>query len=126
MNRNLANNNNNNNGKYNMNFDEYLQCTEMSLDDNQRRILANNNYYRNGNYYGDEEVQYYIGPYCAEQGGEIRLGVFNDDTCTVFADDGAEMFELVHSCHLVLEVFHSRSGGRTCGEARGSGPCARR
>lgn len=95
MNRGLANNNNNN--KYNMNFEDYLQCTEMSLDDDQRRVLANNNYY-NGNYYGaDEEVQYFIGPYCAEQGGEIRLGVFHDDTCTVFADDGAEMFELVHN-----------------------------
>jgi len=42
-------------------------------------------------YYGrrklaEEEVQYFLGPYCADQGGEIKLGLFNDDTCTTFAD----------------------------------------
>ena len=31
--------------------------------------------------------QYFIGPYCAEQGGAIYLGFFTDDTCTTFADN---------------------------------------
>lgn len=109
-NRDLANNNNNNNNnwnsKYNINFEDYLTCQEMELDNRQRnrarelrkRRLANNNnnqYYNQ--YYQEEDVSYYIGPYCAEQGGEIRLGVFYDDTCSVFADDGEELFELVHN-----------------------------
>lgn len=35
---------------------------------------------------GQEDVKYYIGPYCAEQGGSIYLGLFTDDTCTQYAD----------------------------------------
>jgi hypothetical protein len=31
-------------------------------------------------------VEYYIGPYCAEQGGAINLGLFLDNTCTTYAD----------------------------------------
>ena len=57
----------------------YLTCTAF----NMRRELQNNGQY--SNYYGDDNVQHYIGPYCAEQGGEIRLGLFTDDTCTSFA-----------------------------------------
>ena len=33
------------------------------------------------------QVNYYMGPYCAEQGGSIYLGLFTDDSCTTFADD---------------------------------------
>jgi hypothetical protein len=101
--RKLANN-------YNMNFEDYLQCQEMDMDGNQRKrareLRELNNYYNgNGNqyYYNDnnnnnnEDVKYYVGPYCAEQGGEIRLGVFSDDTCTVAAEDGAEVFQMVHN-----------------------------
>jgi len=36
-----------------------------------------------------EDVEYYMGPYCASQGGSILMGLFSDDTCTVFADSGA-------------------------------------
>jgi len=32
--------------------------------------------------YGDE---YYVGPYCEEQGGEIYLGKFTDETCATFS-----------------------------------------
>jgi hypothetical protein len=35
----------------------------------------------------DQENQYFIGPYCSEQGGSIYLGLFTDDTCTEFADN---------------------------------------
>lgn len=37
----------------------------------------------------EQEMQYYIGPYCAEQGGAIYLGLFSDDTCSSFADNYA-------------------------------------
>jgi len=91
----------NNDDKYSMNFEDYLQCSEMEMSDNARqrarelRKLSNN--YGNQYYYQSDDDSYYVGPYCAEQGGEIRLGVFYDDTCTVPADNGAEMFQMVHS-----------------------------
>lgn len=111
QNRGLNNNNNNNNNKYGMNMEDYLSCNEMEIDENQqnrarelrKRRLANNNQYSYSNYANnyyanqdEEDIKYYIGPYCAEQGGEIRLGYFYDDTCTVFADDGEEIFEMNH------------------------------
>lgn len=39
-----------------------------------------------------EEVKYYVGPYCADQGGEIHLGIFTDETCTTFAQNGESTF----------------------------------
>ena len=33
----------------------------------------------------DAGKEYYLGPYCADQGGEIRLNMFTDDTCTTLA-----------------------------------------
>lgn len=33
-----------------------------------------------------DQAQYYIGPYCADQGGSIYLGLFTDDSCSTFAD----------------------------------------
>jgi len=85
-----------------MNMGDYMQCTEMEMNDRERQRARElrelnaygeyNQYYYNGN--GNQA--YYIGPYCAEQGGEIRLGVFLDDTCTVSADNGEKIFEMVH------------------------------
>ena len=40
----------------------------------------------------DDEVQYYIGAFCADQGGEVHLGLFTDDTCTSFANNGDSLF----------------------------------
>jgi hypothetical protein len=33
---------------------------------------------------GEENVAYYIGPYCSANGGSVYLGFFNDDTCSSF------------------------------------------
>jgi len=95
----------NDNDKYNMNFEDYLQCQEMEMNDRQRqrarKMRELNNNYGNQYYYSynnnENDIKYFVGPYCAEQGGEIRLGVFYDDTCTVAAEDGAEMFQMVHN-----------------------------
>jgi hypothetical protein len=104
--RELANNNNgqsSNQYKYNINFNDYMQCAQMDVSGNGNRELANNNNNNNNKnnnnayYYNNQEVYYYIGPYCAEQGGEIRLGVFSDDTCSVFAEDGSDMFKTTHN-----------------------------
>jgi len=62
--------------------ERYAECQEFEepeFDDdggNNRRL---------GN--DDDGVQYYIGPYCASQGGKIFMGVFTDDSCSVFADE---------------------------------------
>jgi hypothetical protein len=64
--------NGNNNG---FNVFNYGTCTKTDI--------SNNN--------GDGAV-YYLGPYCADQGGEIHLGLFTDDTCTTFAQYGTELF----------------------------------
>ena len=55
------------------NVQEYLECAQAPF--------GNNNGY-----------QYYLGPFCAEQGGEVHLGLFTDDTCTTHVEDGDETF----------------------------------
>jgi len=57
------------------NLEEYMQCGQLEVQQNQ-----------NQNRKLEEEVQYFVGPYCAEQGGAIHLGVFSDDACSVFSD----------------------------------------
>jgi len=59
------------------NLADYVECqqAEFGNNDEERRRLD------------EEEIAYYIGPYCAEQGGAIFMGLFTDDTCTSFADD---------------------------------------
>mmetsp|Transcript_30398 Transcript_30398/g.36126 ORF Transcript_30398/g.36126 Transcript_30398/m.36126 type:complete len:406 (+) Transcript_30398:126-1343(+) len=56
----------------------YEGCTQFSVNDD-RRLEGDDD---------DEEV-YYIGLYCADQGGRIYLGMFTDDKCTNFADKNA-------------------------------------
>ncbi|KAL3914145.1 MAG: hypothetical protein SGARI_000280 [Bacillariaceae sp.] len=93
----LANGQNQNQYKYNINFEDYMECAQMDMDgDNGNRELANNNN-NAAYYYNNQDVSYYVGPYCAEQGGEIRLGVFLDDTCSVSADEGLDMFKMAHN-----------------------------
>lgn len=56
-------------------LEEYMECAQF--DGGGRRRLDGN------------EVEYYIGPYCSDQGGKIYLGMFTDDTCSQFADSYA-------------------------------------
>jgi len=58
---------------------DYAECAEYDLGNNNRRKLEDN-------------VQYYLGPYCADQGGEIHLGLFSDNTCTTFVNNGEGLF----------------------------------
>lgn len=63
---------------------EYLECAQWEVpegddDGGRRRRLED----------AEEEVGYYLGPYCANQGGDIYMGMFSDDTCTQFYDDYA-------------------------------------
>lgn len=54
---------------------EYMECANWEGPDDERRKLE------------EDEVEYFMGPYCAEQGGAIFLGLFTDEACTVFADE---------------------------------------
>jgi len=61
---------------------DYAYCAQMEFPDRDDDAYAND----------DGEVEYYVGPYCADQGGEINLGLFTDDTCTTFASGGKSLF----------------------------------
>lgn len=56
---------------------EYMECGkwEMQNDDRRRKLDE------------EEEVEYFMGPYCSKQGGAIFLGLFTDEDCSVPADD---------------------------------------
>mmetsp|Transcript_4288 Transcript_4288/g.5266 ORF Transcript_4288/g.5266 Transcript_4288/m.5266 type:complete len:385 (-) Transcript_4288:282-1436(-) len=73
-----ANQNQNAYGYNQFEFDlnDYLECAQYQPQNNNNRRLDG----------ADEEVEYYIGTYCASQGGSVVLGMFTDDACTNFAD----------------------------------------
>jgi len=54
---------------------EYMECANVDFENDD-----------DGGDDANEEVEYFLGPYCADQGGKIYLGMFTDDTCTTFAD----------------------------------------
>jgi hypothetical protein len=63
----------------------FTGCSEIKLNNNNKnrnRALNDNN----------NQVRYYLGAYCAGQGGSIQLAIFTDDTCTTFADDGNALY----------------------------------
>jgi len=49
---------------------EYMECANVDFENDD----------------DGEDIEYFLGPYCADQGGKIYLGMFTDDTCTTFAD----------------------------------------
>ena len=69
-------------------LEEYMECGkyEVPEDDNNRRRRKLED---------AEEVEYFLGPYCAEQGGAIFLGLFTDETCSTFGDEygGTELYK---------------------------------
>ena len=82
---------------------EYTECTQIDLSggrrlEEKRRLEENYDEYGQYSEYTaeafdyDAYADYFIGPYCADQGGEIQLGMFSDDTCTSFTQYGEETF----------------------------------
>ena len=71
--------------------DRYMECQQYDIEQQDDGDNENDN----GDQDDEEDVQYYIGPYCAESGSAVLLGFFTDDTCTKFADNGggSETFE---------------------------------
>lgn len=70
-------------------MERYRECEALEQGDNNNN--ANYNYnYNNGNnnnnnynYY----QEYFVGPYCSSDGNSIHLGVFQDEGCSIPADD---------------------------------------
>ncbi|KAK1746717.1 hypothetical protein QTG54_002061 [Skeletonema marinoi] len=51
-----------------------------------QQFEAQNNNNNNNNNNGGEQVEYFMGPHCSDDGSAIRMGLFTDDECTIFAD----------------------------------------
>ncbi|GAX14873.1 hypothetical protein FisN_29Lh085 [Fistulifera solaris] len=62
-------------------LENYMYCNRLNVQNGNNN--NNNNDNNNGNHY-------YVGPFCANQGGAIHLGLFTDDTCSNFAEASFE------------------------------------
>jgi hypothetical protein len=60
--------------------EDYMGCAQFKAQNRKDRNL-------------NDEVKYYVGPYCGSQGGAIFMGLFSDDTCTT-AVEGVTFEEL--------------------------------
>jgi hypothetical protein len=61
---------------------KYMECAQLEIQNNNRRLNEDNG-----------EVKYYVGPYCANQGGAVYLGLFTDDTCSTPAGESGVTFD---------------------------------
>eukprot|EP00588_Corethron_pennatum_P014386 CAMPEP_0194279264 /NCGR_PEP_ID=MMETSP0169-20130528/13831_1 /TAXON_ID=218684 /ORGANISM="Corethron pennatum, Strain L29A3" /LENGTH=463 /DNA_ID=CAMNT_0039023665 /DNA_START=213 /DNA_END=1604 /DNA_ORIENTATION=+ len=64
---------------------DYTQCVSfdfLSVNQNINRYSSSYNAAMWYDSYG-QEMLYYVGPTCTSQGGDVRLSVFTDDSCTV-------------------------------------------
>lgn len=78
-------------------LDEYMECRELNIQNDNRRRRRAEEEDRDDEEEGEqdqqqeeeeeEEIQYFVGPYCSNEGGEVFLGLFTDDTCSTKADD---------------------------------------
>ena len=64
-------------------LDRMAECQQYNFENNN-----------NNNRNLEDQAQYYLGAYCSENGGNIYMGLFTDDTCSQFADayGGRETF----------------------------------
>lgn len=75
-------------------IEDMLACAQIEFDEN---AYYNYQYNQNNNQrrkleQAEEEVQYFMGPYCSDQGGKIYMGVFTDEFCTNFVEDHDEFY----------------------------------
>jgi hypothetical protein len=64
--------------------EDYMECKEVKANGQKRHRQLE----------GDQQQdKYYVGPYCGNQGGEVFLGLFTDDTCSeMVTEDVAATF----------------------------------
>eukprot|EP00527_Entomoneis_sp_CCMP2396_P001035 CAMPEP_0198143656 /NCGR_PEP_ID=MMETSP1443-20131203/8850_1 /TAXON_ID=186043 /ORGANISM="Entomoneis sp., Strain CCMP2396" /LENGTH=388 /DNA_ID=CAMNT_0043806923 /DNA_START=98 /DNA_END=1264 /DNA_ORIENTATION=- len=90
--------------------EDYFECVQIGNDDND-----NDNNNGDNNQDGQEYV-YYAGPYCSEQGGAIKIGVFTDDQCTEFA--GKTFYQLTGQSLAYTEESIVEDECRSCKEVQ--------
>jgi hypothetical protein len=71
-------------------LERYSSCNEFQNENANQRKLEEN------------AEKYYIGPYCANGGSKVVLGMFTDNTCTTFADSngGLTSYETISGSSL--------------------------
>jgi hypothetical protein len=90
--------NNNDNGQQQMQFNlqDAVECRRLEVDENAAAYYAqgqnwagnNANYNNYNNQNNNQNVEFFMGPYCAAAGRSIFLGVFMDETCSFSAPEG--------------------------------------
>lgn len=71
----LCQNNQQANGNEGFDLETYIGCAEYAIENAD-----------------GEEIASYLGPYCASQGGEVRLGFFMDETCSIASSQQAAYY----------------------------------
>jgi len=66
-------------------LNEMAECRNYEFENNNNRRRLDGE---------EEEAEYFVGAYCSENGGNIYLGLFTEETCSQFADEygGRETF----------------------------------
>lgn len=100
---------NNNNGQQEEEFavEDALECVQLEIDEeaaqyynynqngnNNQNYNYNNGQNNNNNQNGQQDVEFFVGPYCSANGKNIILGVFMDETCSYSAPTG--VYEKYH------------------------------
>jgi len=86
--------NQNNNGQQEEEFEleEFLECAQLDVDENN---YYNGNYNQNNNQNNQQQdMEFFVGPYCSANGHSILLGVFMDEVCSYPAPEG--IYEQLH------------------------------
>eukprot|EP00970_Alexandrium_tamarense_P020088 scaffold14831_cov214-Alexandrium_tamarense.AAC.3 len=80
---------NNGENKNQFNLQEAVECRRMEVDEDAMNYYAyqNGGNGQNNAYYGGQ-MEFFVGPYCANSGKQIFLGVFMDETCSMEAPKG--------------------------------------
>ena len=90
---NYQNNNGNYNEQYYMNECYQAMGKNFCMEYEGQEEFEVQRYLECAEFEGNSEyVQYFIGPYCAKNGKEVRLGMFQDGGCAVPASNGLETF----------------------------------
>eukprot|EP00587_Corethron_hystrix_P003893 CAMPEP_0113317232 /NCGR_PEP_ID=MMETSP0010_2-20120614/12216_1 /TAXON_ID=216773 ORGANISM="Corethron hystrix, Strain 308" /NCGR_SAMPLE_ID=MMETSP0010_2 /ASSEMBLY_ACC=CAM_ASM_000155 /LENGTH=434 /DNA_ID=CAMNT_0000174159 /DNA_START=41 /DNA_END=1345 /DNA_ORIENTATION=+ /assembly_acc=CAM_ASM_000155 len=68
-----------------MDIMDYIECTSFDFTEVNQNINRYSNSYNPTMWYDvyNQAIEYYVGPTCTSQGGDVRLGVFTDASCTV-------------------------------------------
>ena len=101
-----GNNQNQNNGQQ-FDLQEALECRRLEVDEQAMQYymykngggMNNNaqNYYNYNQAQNNNKMELFVGPYCANGGKKILLGVFMDETCSYSAPSGT--YEKMVSTH---------------------------